>query len=419
MTTTNFNLPFIKKQLTAEQFFMLSMVFVNAGNYVYNLLLGRILGPEKFANAAILITFLLILSFVGMAFQVVTTKYCVIYENSKAYIFNKLMYQSALFSGIFIGILIIFSSTYLQNIFKTDTYLMFVIFGFAIPLYFLMSVKRGIHQGENKLIDLSKTYIFEMLSRLLVTFFLIFLFYDYTTSILVAVGIAVSFVFGLIPIKINKSNNAVSTSGDTIEIKEIASFFALTAFYEFTQIIINNSDVIMVKHFFGNTDSGLYASLALIGRVVYFVAWMFVMLLLPKVLQLNKEGKNTKPILLKYVFYILCLSSAIILVTWLFPETAILVLFGDKYLAISFLLWKYAVATSIFAIANIFAYYFLSINKYLPVVITGILGFTQIALIGLFHESLEQVVNMQIIAMSILLFFQLLFFFYQKKTEQV
>lgn len=83
MKTTNYNFPFIKKQFTAEQFFMFSMVFVNAGNYLYNLLLGRILGPQKFADAAILITFLLILSFVGMAFQIVTTKYIVIYDQNK------------------------------------------------------------------------------------------------------------------------------------------------------------------------------------------------------------------------------------------------------------------------------------------------------------------------------------------------
>lgn len=419
MKTTSYNLPFINRQFTAEQFFMLSMVFVNAGNYLYNLLLGRILGPQKFADAAILITFLLVLSFVGMAFQVVTTKFSVIYENNKAVIFYKLMYKAALFLGIFTGVLIIFFSKYLQSILKTDTYLMFVIFGLSIPLYFLMSVKRGIHQGKNKLIDLSKTYIFEMLSRLLLTFLLLFLFYNSTTSILVAIGIAISFVFGLIPHKIKKSSNLMSNPDNKIEIKEIATFFALTAFYEFTQIIINNSDVIMVKYFFDNTDSGLYASLALIGRVVYFVAWMFVMLLLPKVLQLEKEGKNTKPILLKYVFYIVCLSLSIVIVTWMFPETAILLLFGSKYLAISFLLWKYAVATSVFAIANIFAYYFLSINKYLPVVITGVLGLVQIVLIGLFHSSLEQVVNVQILAMSLLLLFQLLFFFYQSKTETV
>jgi len=191
----------------------------------------------------------------------------------------------------------------------------------------------------------------------------------------------------------------------------------LTAFYEMTQIIINNSDVILVKHYFDSHDAGLYASLALIGRVVYFVAWMFVMLLLPKVIQLKKDGKETQPILMKYVAYITVLSTVIVLATFLFPELVVKLMFGDEYLSIAFLLWKYALATSIFAIANIFAYYFLSINQYIPVVVSAIIGLTQIGLIVLFHNSLQQVVEMQIIAMVVLLVIQLSFFLYQNKKK--
>ena len=202
-----------------------------------------------------------------------------------------------------------------------------------------------------------------------------------------------------------------------LSVQNIATFFALTAFYELTQIIINNSDVILVKHYFNNQEAGLYASLALIGRVVYFVAWMFVMLLLPKVLTLQKEGKNTQPILIKYVGYIVALSTIIVATTYFFPNLVVNLMFGEDYLSIAPLLWKYALATSIFAIANIFAYYFLSINKYTPVVISALLGFTQIILIVMFHKSLEQVVEMQIISMVILLFFQLAYFFYQNKKN--
>ena len=198
-----------------------------------------------------------------------------------------------------------------------------------------------------------------------------------------------------------------------VETKSIIIFFGLTAFYELTQIIINNSDIILVKHYFDNEQAGLYASLALIGRVVYFVSWMFVMLLLPKVIQLKKEGKNTLPILIKYVSYIFVLSTCIVSFTWLFPELVVTIMFGDQYISIAPLLWKYALATSIFAIANIFAYYFLSIGKYIPVIISALLGTTQIGLIIGFHNSLEQVVLMQIYAMIILLVFQLSYFFYQ------
>jgi O-antigen/teichoic acid export membrane protein len=92
-------------------------------------------------------------------------------------------------------------------------------------------------------------------------------------------------------------------------------------------------------------------------------------------------------------------------------------MFGEQYVSIAPLLWKYALATSIFAIANIFAYYFLSIGKYIPVIVSAFLGLTQIGLIILYHNTLEQVVLMQVLTMVLLLFFQLCYFFYYHKMQ--
>jgi len=415
MKAINFTMPFISKQFSAEQMFLVTMLLVNGGNYVYNLVLGRLLGPEAFADAAILITFLLILSFIGMTFQIVTTKYMVIYNLKKQIAFIRLMTKSALLSGIGLGLIIIATSNQLQKVFHTQSALMFVLFGCGIPLYFLMSVNRGVYQGKNNLFSLSKTYTSEMISRLLLTILTILFVPNLPTTIIVACGITLSFVFGLQPFQKSFFKKSTLETSKMISTKNIATFFALTAFYELTQIIINNSDVILVKHFFNNHEAGLYASLALIGRVVYFVAWMFVMLLLPKVLTLKKEGKNTQPILMKYVGYIMVLSSFIVLTTYFFSEQVVFLMFGEKFISIAPLLWKYALATSVFAIANIFAYYFLSIGQYIPVIISAILGLTQIILILFFHNSLEQVVEMQIISMLILLVFQLIYFFYQHK----
>jgi len=280
-----------------------------------------------------------------------------------------------------------------------------------------MSINRGLYQGKNDLKSLSKTYYFEMLCRLILTIGIILLFPSIQSSLVIAFGILISFVFGLIPFQKSILNKDNGNQNEQLDTKPIITFFALTAFYELTQIIINNSDILLVKHYFDNEQAGLYASLALIGRVVYFVAWMFVMLLLPKVIQLKKDGADTLPILLKYVFYIVLLSTIIVLGAFLFPELVVKIMFGEKYLPIAFLLWKYALATSIFAVANIFAYYFLSINKYVPVIISAILGLTQIILIVLFHKSLEQVVIMQIIAMIILLAFQLSYFLINRNIK--
>ncbi|GLR19085.1 oligosaccharide flippase family protein [Portibacter lacus] len=405
------------RKISPEQIFMLSVLIVNGGNYVYNLVLGRILGPAQFADAAVLITFLLVLSFVAMTFQLVTAKFSVLIEDTKFGAFTSSIYKNATAVGIGLGILIVVFAGELQALFHTSTSSMFVIFGIGVPLYFIMSVNRGIFQGKKEFKSLSITYQGEMISRLVITLSLICLF-DIQSSIVIAIGILLSFVFGLFPFKM-PSFSIKQELVDPTRRKQIRNFFILTAFYELTQIIINNSDILMVKHYFESYEAGLYASLALIGRIVYFIAWMFVMLLLPTVVQLKKDGKDTAPILFKYLGYIAIIASIIILGCALFPKTAITLLFGESYLAMAPLLWKYALATGLFALSNIFAYYYLSLDKYIPVIISGVFGMLQMGLVVFFHDSLEQVVHMQIIAMVLLLVIQLAFFVYEQRIAKV
>ena len=404
------------KKISPEQLFMLSVLAVNGGNYLYNLILGRILGPEQFADAAVLITFLLVLSFVAMTFQLATAKFSVIFEANLFISFISKVYKNAITVGISLGALIIIFSKQLQEVFNTSTSSMFVVFGIGVPLYFLMSVNRGVFQGKKAFKALSITYQTEMLSRLLITLGLLFLF-NIESSLVIAIGILISFGFGLIPFKFENLNFKTSVVIEASQTKLVRNFFIITAFYEFTQIIISNSDMLLVKHYFESYEAGLYASLVLIGRIVYFTAWMFVMLLLPTVVQLKKEGKATAPILLKYVGYIATISSVIVLCCSLFPETVITLLFGKSYLAIAPLLWKYALATGLFAISNIFAYYYLSLDRYIPVIFSAIFGMLQMGLVIFFHESLEQVVHMQIVAMILLLVFQIIYFALDSKTQ--
>lgn len=402
-------LKLIKSKIKPEQIFMLSVLLVNGGNYLYNLILGRFLGPDKFADAAILVTFLLVLSFVAMTFQLVAAKFSVLFDHKIFKSFTSILYKRALIVGVLLALAIIIFSNELQDFFKTSSSKMFLLFGLGVPFYFLMSVNRGIYQGKKELTALSFTYQSEMISRLFITFLLLF-FLNYDSSILISLGIFCSFIFGMFPFKIGSFSLKTNLTLATDKRKMVRNFFIITAFYELTQIIINNSDILLVKHFFTAYEAGLYASLALIGRVVYFIAWMFVMLLLPAVVQLKKEGKSTLPILLKYVSYIGAIALFIVVLCFFFPQQIIGLLFGNSYIEIATLLWKYALATGVFAVSNIFAYYYLSLDKYLPVVLSGLFGMLQVVLVILYHNSLVQVVNVQILAMFLLLIVQLTYF---------
>ncbi len=406
----------IRKKITPEQLFMLSVLVVNGGNYLYNLVLGRLLGPDAFADAAVLITFLLVLSFMAMTFQLVTAKFSVLFEAQLFKSFMAKVYKNALSVGLVLGALIIMFADELQTVFNTSSSAMFVIFGCGVPVYFLMSVNRGVYQGKKAFKALSITYQSEMVSRLVLTLGLIILF-SMQSSEVIAVGILLSLIFGLLPFKISAINMKSKPIMDVVQTKNVKRFFILTAFYELTQILINNSDILMVKHYFDSYEAGLYAALALIGRVVYFIAWMFVMLLLPTVVQLKKEGKHTAPVLFKYVGYIAAISATIVLACLCFPETIIQLLFGESYVVMAPLLWKYALATSLFAVSNIFAYYYLSLDNYVPVIISGVFGMLQMGLVVFFHDHLEQVVDMQIIAMAMLVVIQVGFFKIEQKRQ--
>lgn len=408
----------IRKALTPEQVFMASAFVVNGGNYLYNLALGRVLGPGAFADAAILITLMLVLSFVAMTFQLAVAKFTTEFDNQKQEAFAHRAFKQASRFGLALGAAIVIFATELQQLFQTESSVMFTIFGLAVPIYFIMSVNRGTLQGKKAFIQLSITYQLEMVCRLALTFALLLIF-NINSSIAVSSAIAISFIAGVFPFKKMSIKRVSHTSFSTKENKIILQFFVLTACYELTQIICNNSDILLVKHYFPSYDAGLYASLALIGRVVYFVTWMFVMLLLPTVVSMRKEGKNSVPVLLKYVGYITALASAIVAFTFLFPSLAVQLLFGEQYISIAPLLGWYALATSFFALSNIFAYYYLSLDHYKPIVIAAVFGVLQVVLIVGFHNSLFQVVIAQVIAMGTLLLAQVVYFFFSQRSSKI
>jgi len=190
----------VKKRISPEKLFMGSVLLVNGGNYLYNLILGRLLGPEAFADAALMITLLLVLSFVGMTFQLATAKFAVLFENEAWSAFQNTMYRCAMIFGVAIGLLTMGFAPELQELFNTQNSWMFVLFGIGIPIYFFMSVNRGKYQGRQDFNKLSLTYQTEMWSRLLLTIALLYIL-PWEPVFLVVIGIVASFFFGLIPSK--------------------------------------------------------------------------------------------------------------------------------------------------------------------------------------------------------------------------
>ncbi len=391
-----------KLNISGEQWFMLSAMIVNAGNYLYNLVIGRMLGPEKFAEASLLVTLLLILSFLAMTFQLTAAKFTAESDSALGQKTIQVLHKYGLRLGLVLSVLLAVFAFEFSSFFNSDSSLTFIVFALCIPAYILMSIGRGQIQGRRSFYKLATSYQLEMLVRLFLTVGLLFIL-NIDTSVTISIGIVASVFLGYLPVRIIPQKKQVTKQ--TLS-RAVLIFALYTSVYELSLVLINNTDILLVKHYFPADQAGLYAALAMIGRVVFFVAWMFAMVLLPNVIATEKSGRDSSPLLWKYIVYTSILGALVSGFSYLLPEFIIHILFGSAYISIAPLLWLYALATSLFAISNMFAYYFLSKSVYTPVYLTLGFGILQVLSVIWFHDTLLQVVVVQLLLMATLLIMQ-------------
>lgn len=381
----------------------ISMTIVNGGNYVFNLILGRWLGPEAFSDLSLIVTIVLMSGFVTAAFQLTSAKFAAVYsaeeDEEKLASSRRWLQRGTILCGLVILLVFAGGSSYWQQFFHTQSALPFVILGFALPVYLIQGVDRGALQGQLKFGRLAGSYQAEMWTRLLASLVLVGLGLSVNGAVL---AIGLSFIATWFIAR--KVGDWAGTKGNLSkdEKRVIAAFAGPVILAYAGQILIGNSDIIVVKRFFSPQVAGQYAALALIGRIVFFATWSIVTALFPMVAKKHQQGEPHRQLLKIGISIVTVISAVIIIITWLFPEAIIRLLFGPAYLNMASLLWLYAVATALFAMANVIVNYHLSTGKSLGTWLALGAGLAQIGLLVLLHNSLQQVIIVQIALMGTL-----------------
>jgi hypothetical protein len=174
------------------------------------------------------------------------------------------------------------------------------------------------------------------------------------------------------------------------------------------QVIINNLDIVLVKHFFDATQAGVYAAIALIGRVVYMLVWSVVSSMFPFSAGVRSEERDGRAVLTTALLLAGGISGLFLLAAWLMPPALWHILLGSGFPAegrnfYSSLLVLYALTTSIYALSVVLMTY--EISRKIGNVSWLQLGFSVAIIIGiyLFHDTLRSVIVVQLALMLILL----------------
>ncbi len=388
---------------SASILLMVSMTVVNAGNYVYNLILGRWLGPALFADLSLIVTLLLAVTFITVPLQMTAARYAAIHTADGDLVALAGIRRWVERLGIGFGLILVavfaLGSPLWQSFFKTTSAIPFIIFGVALPFSLLQGVERGILQGQTRFGVLAVTYQVEMWTRFLIGVGLVTLGLSVNGAVL---GISLSFFATWLTAKLAVARLPAAALPDK-EMQTALILFALPVLVsQLGQILINNSDVLLVRRFFPAEMAGQYAALALIGRIVFFATWSVVTTMFPIVAQKHKKGEPHGYLLWLSLGIVAAISVPVVVLTFAFPEWIVGILFGKQYLGVASLLWLYALATSLYALANVVVNYRLSLGAGKSTGLVIAAGAAQVIGIILFHSTLAQVVWVQVCVMMVL-----------------
>ena len=387
--------------LSGSMIMLVSSGLVGATNFIYNIAIARILGAAQFGHATAIYTLLMLLSSLTLAFQIVCSKF--VAKNldmaAKVAVYKKL-HRLSWETSIAIGVLIIASSSAISSYLNLPDRNYVILLGLGTAIYIPVGVRRGLMQGAYDFRRLAENFVLEVVVKLGGALLLLHFGLGVTGVILaVVVSMAVAYLAG-------RPGAAFRVAARTGIPPSFAEGMQATVFFV-GQVTINNLDIILVKHFFPAPLAGLYAAVALVGRVVYMLSWSIVSSMFP-VSAGSLHERSGRTVMSTALLLVVIIASLFTIGVWLAPNSLWTMILGSGFGtqsqgSFSSLLVLYAALTGIYSFSVVIMSY--EISRRIGNASWLQLGFSGAIALGiyLFHSTLRDVIAVQLALMVLLL----------------
>lgn len=372
-------------------------------NLAYNIAVARFLGPQGFGNATAVYTLLTLISAVTLSFQIISTKMVAQQPSDaggKDAVYRDL-HRGAWACGILVGLLLVLFRGPIAAYLNLPSSALVVLLAIGAVFYVPLGSRRGYVQGAYGFGSLAKNLVLEGAVRLVGSLLMIALGLSVTGVVAAnAAAIAVAYL-ALAPKLATRSPNPFRFGHAFREIAQAMVFFS-------GQVLINNCDIVLVKHFFEPKVAGLYAAIAMVGRVIFAFSSAVVNSMFPVVAGSGDAERKNLSLIATSLLLVLGIGSVLALGLRLTPAWIWALFFGRSFElpgphGFPYLLALYAISTVIYSLSVVIITYEMSYKianaSWLQLLFSGVL----IASICRFHGSLQQVILVQLVLMVVLL----------------
>lgn len=367
-------------------------------NYLYYPVLGRLLQPGTFGEvqtlASLLAQIMIFLSVLGLLTINIVANY---EDGAKRNQTLSELERLALFIALALVAVTAAISPMLRQFFNFGSSLPFVIMAAAVAVSVPYTFRSSFLRGKHLFTHVSLVAIVASASDLVLA--AVFVLLGWGTAGAIA-GLLVGQLIALVLAAVLTSRRGYHESlrGTLMRLPDLRLIapelkYALLVLIGSLGITgLYSVDAIAVKHYFDARTAGLYAGIATIARIVYFVTGSVVQVLLPTV-KLRASPRENQQILLKSLILLCVVGGGVLMVFGLLPRLVIRLLMGATYLRYASLLPRLSIVIFIISLLNLFIMYHMALRRYAIMVIVIIGSTATYGLLRVHHASLQAVID--------------------------
>lgn len=373
----------------------------NAINYVYHLIMGRLLGPSSYGELAALFSLIGLLGIFTSSLGLVVVKY-ISAARTKEEITDLAGWinRKTIFFSISFAILILIFSPAISNFLKIESPILIVLIAVTIILGYPSFFNRSILQGLLKFREVVIGVLLENSTKLILGVLLVYVGFSVFGAMigvlaagLIGWGLSLYFIREYLGKEVKRPPN----------FKSMLKFSIPVFIYSMATTSLYSTDLVLVKHFLTSHDAGLYAALSTLGKIIFFAAAPISSVMFPMISKRQTSGESFRRVFFYSLALTLMISTAVLLLYWFFPKWAIQILYGSLYLGASPLLVKFGIFMTLFTLSVLLINLYLSLGDVKVVLLPLVAAGLQIIGLWFYHSNLEAVILVSILITALLL----------------
>lgn len=368
----------------------------NVGAYLYHLILGRILGPGGYGELSSLISLLYIFGVPTIVLQTILVKYFSAYKAK-----NELGQAKSLYSAVtkilviilcIASVVFLIGSPLIAEFLHLSSWRMLIWVCLLFVFSTLISINGSVIQGFQLFIWLAVLTGTFSVGKLLLS--IPFSYHGVEAAMIAAViSSSLFYLIYFFPIRFLFG---VKRQDITVKKSDVLSYAVPTFLALLGLTSLYSMDIVLARHFLSGFEAGIYASVAVLGKIIFYASSAIATVLFPVLAARHAKQERVASITVFAVCLVAGISSVITIVYMVFPMFVTHFLFGSSYDAAANYLGVFGIFISCYSVVYVLTMALLALEKTAVWRLIILAAVMQIALISFFHETISVMIAINI-----------------------